>query len=123
MMTNDQYFNELIITFPSLKSEILEWDAEMIHFRMEMFAAYTMEQISRNDRIELVKCFNFQESKIDLMAEDLLNALTVSYCEALLLGECSAEMKNLIDLMPPKLRFVYLDYEKWYNELVSKRSQ
>ncbi|MNY72371.1 hypothetical protein D3C86_2109120 [compost metagenome] len=82
-----------------------------------------MEQISRNDRIELVKCFNFQESKIDLMAEDLLNALTVSYCEALLLGECSAEMKNLIDLMPPKLRFVYLDYEKWYNELVSKRSQ
>ena len=123
MMTNDNYFNELIITFPSIKLEILKEDPEMIHWRMEIFADYTKEQIKRDNKIELTKCFNFQESKIDLMTSDLLNALTVSYCESLLLGGLGDRMKDLIHLMPPKLKLVYIDYEKWYNELASKRSQ
>ena len=122
-MTNDNYFNELIIAFPSLKSEILKEDAEMIHSRMETFADYTKEQIKRDNNIELTKCFNFQESKIDLMTSELLNALTVSYCESLLLGGCGDRMKDLIYLMPPKLKFIYIDYETWYNELANKSSQ
>jgi hypothetical protein len=123
MMTNDNYFDELIIAFPSLKSEIQKENAEMIHWRMEIFANYTKEQIKRDNKIEVKKCFNFQESKIDLMASDLINALTVSYCESLLLGGCGDRMKDLIYLMPSKLKFIYIDYEKWYNELDSKSSQ
>jgi hypothetical protein len=122
MITNDNYFDELITAFPSLKLPILDWGAEMIHFRMETFAEYTIEQIKKDDKTEFVKCFNFQESKIDLMDSDLLNALTVSYCEALLLGKQHNRMKELIHLMPSKLRSVYLDYEKLYNEIWSKRS-
>lgn len=122
-MTNDNYFNDLVIQFPLLKSKIMEDDAEMVHFRMERFADYTIEQIKKGDITELNKCFSFQETNIDLMPSDLRNALVVSYCEALLLGECADKMKSLINLMPPKLKDIYIDYEKWYNDLVEKSTQ
>jgi hypothetical protein len=116
-MTNDNYFNELVIQFPLLKPMICEMDADKIHMRMERFADYTIEQIKFDNPTELKKCFSFQEAKVDLMTSDLRNALVVSYCEALLLGECADKMKSLTDLMPPKLKDIYLNYEKWYNDL------
>jgi hypothetical protein len=119
-MTNENYFDNLIIQFPLLKEIILEEDAEMIHYRMERFADYTIEQIKTNNITELKNCFAFQESKIDLMTSDLRNALVVSYCEALLLGENADKMKSLINLMPLKLKDIYIDYEKWYNDLADK---
>jgi hypothetical protein len=122
-MTNDNYFENLIIHFPLLKEIILEEDAEMVHFRMERFADYTIEQIKTNNITELRNCFAFQESKIDLMNSDLRNALVVSYCESLLLGECADKIKSLIYLMPNKLKEIYIDYEKWYNDLAEKSRQ
>jgi hypothetical protein len=119
-MTNDNYFNELVIEFPSLKPAIVEDDTQMVHFRMEIFADYTMEQIQKNNLIELEKCFAFQETKIDLMTSDLRNALVVSYCEALLLGKCADRMKSLIYLMQPKLKDIFIDYEEWYNDVGNK---
>jgi len=119
-MTNDNYFDDLVIQFPILKSIIMEEDAEMVHFRMERFADYTIEQIKNGNNSELKKCFAFQETNIDLMTSDLRNALVVSYCEALLLGECADKMKSLTNLMPPKLKGIYIDYEKWYNDLAEK---
>lgn len=120
-MTNENYFNDLIIQFPLLKPVIIEEDAGMIHIRMERFADYTIEQIKTNNITELKKCFSFQETKIDLMTPDLRNALVVSYCETLLLGECADKMQSLTNLMPPKLKDIYIDYEKWYNDLASFR--
>ena len=122
-MTNDNYFNDLVIQFPSLKPIIIEEDADMIHMRMERFADYTIEQIKKDNITELKKCFAFQETKVDLMTSDLRNALVVSYCEALLLGECANKMKSLTDLMPPKLKDIYIDYENWYNDLAEKSRQ
>ena len=119
-MTSDNYFNDLIIQFPLLKPIITEEDADMINMRMERFADYTIEQIKNDNITELKKCFSFQETKVDLMTSDLRNALVVSYCEALLLGEYADKMKSLTDLMPPKLKDIYLDYEKWYNDLAEK---
>lgn len=119
-MTNDNYFNDLLIQFPSLKPIIIEEDADMIHMRMERFADYTIEQIKNDNVAELKKCFAFQETKIDSMTSGLRNTLLVSYCEALLLGECADKMKSLINLMPPKLKSMYIDYEKWYNDLAEK---
>ena len=119
-MTNDNYFNDLVIEFPYLKPIIIEEDSDMIHIRMERFADYTIDQIKNENITELKKCFSFQETKVDLMTSDLRNALVVSYCEALLLGEYADKMKSLTDLMPPKLKDIYLDYEKWYNDLVEK---
>lgn len=54
------------------------------------------------------------------MSAELINALTVSYCESLLLGKCADRMTQTKNLMPIKLRKIYLDYEKWYAELVEK---
>ncbi len=119
-MTNDNYFNDLVTEFPLLKSKIMEEYAEMVHFRMEIFADYTLEQIKTGNITELNKCFSFQEANISLMTPHLRNALVVSYCEALLLGECADKMKSLINLMPPKLKNIYFDNEKWYNYLVEK---
>ena len=122
-MTNENYFNDLIIHFPLLKPIIMEEDAEMLHFRMERFADYTIEQIKKGNITELKKCFDFQETNIDSMPSDLQNALVVSYCESLLLGECADKMKSIINLMPPKLKGIYIDYEKWYNDLTRKSRQ
>ena len=119
-MTNDNYFNDLIIQFPLLRLIIIEEETDLIHVRMERFADYTIEQIKNENITELEKCFSFQETKIDLMTSDLRNALVVSYCETLLLGECADKMKSLTKLMPPKLKDIYLDYEKWYNDLAEK---
>lgn len=122
-MTNDNYFNDLVIQFPLLRPIIIEEDIDMIYMRMERFADYTIEQIKNDNITELKKCFCFQETKVDLMTSDLRNALVVSYCEALLLGECADKMKSLIDLMPPKLKDIYLDYEKWYNDQAEKNKR
>ena len=119
-MTNDSYFESMITEFPFIRQNILEEDAEQIHFRMERFADYTIEQIKSKNETETVRCFNFQESKIDLMSVELINALTVSYCESLLLGKCADQMTHAKNLMPIKLKKIYLDYEKWYGELVEK---
>jgi hypothetical protein len=89
----------------------------MIFFKMESFAKYTIEQIKSENKSELKKCFDFQESKIDFMDPLLLNALTVSYCEALFLGESRQQMYILVDLMGSKLRKIYDDYEAYYNDL------
>jgi hypothetical protein len=114
-MTDQNYFDELIIQFPSLQSVIHENGPEMIHMHMERFADYTIEQIKRNNTTELKKCFDFQESKIDSMSSQLQNALVVSYCESLLFSESANKMQQVMHLMSPKLKEIYTDYENWHN--------
>jgi hypothetical protein len=122
-MTNENYFNDLIILFPLLKPMVMEEDPEMLHCHMERFADYTIEQIEKDNVVELKKCFDFQETNIGSMSSDLQNALVVSYCEPLLLGECAHKMESTTNLMPPKLKGIYIDYERWYNELARKSRQ
>ncbi|MGY3795820.1 DUF7674 family protein [Aquimarina sp. 433] len=112
-----EYFNSLIKEFPQIKNKILEWEPDVIHMRMEMFADYTMEQIKANDINELKRCFDFQESKIDFIDSNIENALNVSYCESLLLGDCADEMNRIVEYMPEKLKAEYKEYEKYYIEL------
>ncbi len=117
-MGADEYFELLIKDFPMIRKEIEEEDSDMIHMRMERFADYTIEQIKSNNNNELKRCFDFQESKIDLINSDLENALIVSYCESMLLGEVANQMEKIVDLMPTKLKKKYVDYEVHYNNLV-----
>ena len=114
-MNADEYFGHLIEEFPNLKDNINEWESDMIFFRMESFAKYTIYQIKSGNKEELIKCLDFQESKIDFVDSLLLNAMTVSYCEALLLGECTKQMDQVIDLMGSKFKKLYVDYETYYN--------
>jgi hypothetical protein len=122
-MTSEDFFNDLVIQFPSIKSEVLENDPELIHIRMERFAGYTIKQIEDNNIQELKKCFDFQESKIDFMTANLKNALVVSYCEALLLGKFASKMKEVMKIMPTKLFTIYIEYEQYYNGLIKKHRQ
>lgn len=121
-MTNDNYFNDLVVEFPLLKPIIIEEPVDMIHMRMERFADYTIEQIKNDNIAELEKCFSFQETKIDLMTSDLRNALVVSYCETLLLSKYADKMKSLINIMPPKFKDIYIDYENWCNNIAKQAS-
>lgn len=90
---------------------------------MECFADYTIEQLKSDNKKELKRCFDFQESKIDLINSDLQNALIVSYCESILLGGVSNQMEKIVDLMPPKLKTKYTDYEVHYNKLVESSKE
>ncbi|QXP59008.1 hypothetical protein [Olleya sp. HaHaR_3_96] len=116
-MKPNEYFLELITEFPTLKTGIESWDSEMVHFRMEMFSDYNIEQIKEKNHTELKRCFEFQESRIEKLNSDLINALNVSYCESLLLGKCASEMTEIKKIMTPKLKIVYVEYEKYYEEL------
>ena len=116
-MKPNEYFSELITEFPILKTEIESEDSEMVHFRMERFSDYNIEQIKTKNYSELKRCFEFQESRIKKLNSDLINALNVSYCESLLLGECASEMTEIKKLLTPKLKEVYVEYEKYYAEL------
>ena len=116
-MKPNEYFSELIMEFPTLKTEIENEDSEMVHFRMEIFSDYNIEQIKTKNHLELKRCFEFQESRIEKLNSDLINALNVSYCESLLLGECASEMSEVRKLMTPKLKKVYEEYEEYYEKL------
>jgi hypothetical protein len=120
-MNADEYFRDLTAEFSNLKDKLNEWDSDMIFFKMEMFAEYSIDQIKSGNKEELNKCLDFQESKIDYVDSLLLNAMTVSYCEALLLGECGQQMDQVVDLMGPKLKKLYMDYETYYNNLGKKK--
>ncbi|MTI19846.1 hypothetical protein E1176_02305 [Fulvivirga sp. RKSG066] len=119
-MTGHKYFDSLIDVFPTLKTDIVEDDS--IYFRMERFANYTNEQIKSKNLTELNRCFDFQESQLDTMDSDLENALLVSYCEALLLGEYANEMDVIVKLMPPKLKLKFMEYEVYYHNLFNSYS-
>ena len=116
-INQDEYYSDMITEFPILKNEIENEESEMVHFRMERFSDYNIEQIKAKNHSELKRCFEFQESRIDKLNSELINALNVSYCESLLLGECANEMTEIKELMTPKLKRVYAEYEKYYAEL------
>ena len=120
-MNSEEYFSQLIEEFPDLRDELNEWESDMIFFKMELFAEYTIDQIKSGNKEKLIKCLEFQESKIDFVDTLLINAMTVSYCEALLLGECGQQMDQVVDLMGPKLKMLYNDYETYYNNLGKKK--
>ncbi len=103
------YFADLIKDFPDLRADISSDDGN--HMKMERFADHTIKQIKKADFVELKKCFDFQESRINKITADLENAMTVSYCESLLLGEVSKQMTKIIIYMGPKLLKMYRDYE------------
>tara|TARA_R110001583_G_scaffold51463_1_gene160658 strand:- start:176 stop:577 length:402 start_codon:yes stop_codon:yes gene_type:complete len=116
-MNPNEYYSELITEFPTLKNEIESEEPEMVHFRMEIFSDYNIEQIKTKNHSELKRCFEFQESRIDKLNSELINTLNVSYCESLLLGECASEMTEIRKLMTPKLAEFYTKYEKYYAKL------
>lgn len=120
-MNTDEYFKDLITIFPILKEKIEEEDSDMIHMRMEVLSDYTIDQVRKKDWNELKKCFDFQELRIEKASAELLNALTVSYCESLLLGEIAGQMKEIVPRMGTKLKTLYREYEGYYNGL-AKRS-
>ena len=117
-MNPNEYYSELITEFPILKNEIESEEPEMVHFRMEIFSDYNIEQIKTKNQSELKRCFEFQESRIEKLNSELINALNVSYCESLLLGECANEMTEVKEFMTPKLKEVYAEYEKYYAKLI-----
>jgi len=116
-MNPNEYYSELIIEFPTLKDEIESEEPEMVHFRMEIFSSYNIEQIKTKNYSELKRCFEFQEFRIEKLNPELINALNVSYCESLLLGECANEMNEIRKLMTPKLAEFYAEYKKYYAKI------
>lgn len=116
-MNSNEYFFKLLSEFPILKAQIEDEDSEMVHNRMEVFSNYNIDQIKSKNYSELKRCFYFQESYIENLNSDLINALNVSYFESLLLGECASEMTEMIKLMPSKLTKAYKKYEEYYTKL------
>ena len=103
--------------FPEI-AEALKYNREFgDHIAMERFASYAIQQIENKNYKELERCFQFQEDRIDGMNDGLKNALLVSYCESLMLGQVSEKMKTLKHKLPPKLLKEYEFYENYYDSL------
>lgn len=117
-ISSDEYFKDLVDTFPNLRQNIDISDG--LHFNMERFADYTIGQIEKSDFLELKRCFDFQENKIPFINPETENAMTVSYCESLLLGKVAKTMETITKFMGPRLLKMYKDYEIYYNNLGQK---
>jgi hypothetical protein len=118
-ITTDHYFDELTRQFPATKDEIDELQ-DWSHIKMEVFSRYTNLQIQKRNPKEFMRCLEFQESMIDVMPDDIENALYVSYIETLLLGQFSAQMKKKVATMPPKFKEKYEEYATHYYSLGEK---
>jgi hypothetical protein len=112
-----EYFEQLIQEFPDLEIDYEDLENGMVHFNMERFADYTISQIKKSDLNKLKSCFYFQEKRINYLSHELENALNVSFCESLLLGEVAKEMNKFLFYMGPLLRKFYKAYEDYYNNL------
>jgi hypothetical protein len=118
-ITNELYFNELTRQFPELKTEIDAFEA-LNHLKMEVFSRYTNLQIQKRKPKEFSRCLAFQESMIDVMSDEIENALYVSYIESLLLGQYAVQMKKKVAMMPPKFKAKYEEYATNYYNLGKK---
>jgi hypothetical protein len=121
LITPEAYFEAMIIAFPKLKKALEREDEKGLnHLKMEHFSRYTNEQIRKYDNKEFMRCLAFQEAMIDVMPPEIENALLVSYCESLLLGQYVVQMKKKVKNMPPKFKEKYEFYADWYYNLYSK---
>jgi hypothetical protein len=118
-ITRHHYFDELIRQFPATKNEI-EALEDWCHIKMEVFSRYTNLQIQKRKPKEFLRCLAFQESMIDVMSDDIENALYVSYIESLLLGQYAVQMKKKVATMPPKFKAKYEEYAAHYFNLGKK---
>jgi hypothetical protein len=114
-----EYFDALTQQFPTLKKEIDELEA-LNHIKMEVFARYTNFQIQKRNPKEFMRCLEFQESMIDVMPDEIENALYVSYIESLLLGQFATQMKKKVARMPPKFKEKYVFYTNHHHSLGEK---
>ena len=123
-MTPENFYSELVDQFPTLKERLDIWDTDSPHMNMEEFADYTKDQLLTGNLSELKRCFQFQEDRIEQADDLLINCMTVSYCEALLLGGLEeTEIEKAISLMGPRLLKLYRDYEDYYNNLGTRSQQ
>jgi hypothetical protein len=118
-ITADHYFNELTRQFPDTKNEIDELQ-DWSHIKMEVFSRYTNLQVQKRNPKEFMRCLAFQESMIDVMPDEIENALYVSYIESLLLGQFAVQMKKKVATMPPKFKEKYEEYAVHYYSLGEK---
>ena len=116
-MHEKEYFSEMEREFPEIIEELKSYEDEFYHSKMEVFADYTNQQIEKRSDKELIRCFLFQEERLEKIDSDLENAIHVSYCETLLSENSEQIMTVKKELMPKKLRGYYDDYEKYYIEL------
>jgi hypothetical protein len=120
-ITPEAYFEAMSVAFPKLKKALQNEDEKGLnHLKMEHFSRYTNDQIRKRDNKEFMRCLAFQEAMIDVMPPEIENALLVSYCESLLLGQYGLEMKKKVKNMPPKFKAQYEYYADWYYNLYSK---
>lgn len=119
-MNGKDYFKDMEQEFPNLVEELSWHDDELIHLKMEVFSDYTNQQILRGNDNELIRCFRFQEQRIEKINSELENAIYVSYCETLFTENSKSVMKEKKKLMSEKLKRCYEEYEKTYAKLFKK---
>ncbi|MCO6358805.1 DUF7674 family protein [Roseivirga pacifica] len=118
-MSGETFFILLTTEFPETREEILEEDGN-IHSQMEVFAEYTTARIKKGSKVEMTRCFAFIESKIDLLHTDLEEAIKVSYCESLILGEIGDLIPVIAKRMPKKLQAMFEEYQDSYRGITNQ---
>ncbi len=116
-LTVEEFFNQLIKEFPTLKAEIEEAKEIGEHLMMEVFSAYTIKQFRDNNFQELKRCFQFIENHLDNVKDEIINALYVSYCETIISEVNDSAIQNY---MGRKFIEFYLEYDKHWKNFNSK---
>ncbi|MEY2536845.1 MAG: hypothetical protein QOG67_585 [Verrucomicrobiota bacterium] len=117
MYTATQFIEQLVAEFPELRHDI-EDETGLLHLQMAAFARSTQAAIDTGDTETLKRHFAFADRFFYHSADDLENALNVSYLENLEFTAPHGESAR--SLMSPALRQGWQDIMDYLDEVTRR---
>ncbi|MDR3694589.1 hypothetical protein [Mucilaginibacter sp.] len=95
------FINELVDTFPQIKSEVFDEDyKKFISLQIGCFRHFTQNAIDTGDLKTVKKCFEFVDKNFETVVFEIENSLMISY-----LGKLNIAKGSQVDkLLPLKLK-------------------
>jgi hypothetical protein len=113
LKNQEAFINELISTFPEIKSEVLDEDyLGLVSLQIGCFRRFTQDAIVNNNLPLVKKCFDFIDKSIDAATQDIKNSIAISY-----LSKLDIKKGKIETLLSFKLKNILNELNEYYESL------